>query len=108
MGEENEALVPDDIIEVETWPKIIPLKHPVMLKSGQRVTELEFRRGALGDIKGIKLGQALPTDDVITLVSRLTGQALSVIERLDPEDAGPATDIAMRFFAKCLGTGKKE
>lgn len=89
-----------------TWPVTIPLKHPVVLGQ-QTVTSLELRRGKLGDIKGIKLGGEIPTENMMTIASRLSGQSTAVIERLDAEDAGEVMSIALDFYARCLAAGKK-
>lgn len=88
-----------------TWPVRIPLRTPVDLGS-QRITEIEMRRGRLGDIKGMKLSSEVSIDQLLMLASRLSGQPIRVIETLDQDDAGKVMDIAMDFYASCLGAGK--
>lgn len=90
---------------VRTWPVSIQLKHPVELGS-QHITHLELRRGRLADIKGMKLSGEMPTEHLITIASRLSGQTTQVIERLDAEDAGEVMAIAIDFYGTCLGGGK--
>lgn len=84
------------------WPIRIALTAPIEW-SGQRITGLEVRRGKLGDIKGIKLTREMPTEDLIKIASRLTGQPTQVIELLDADDAGEVMEIAADFYGRCLG-----
>lgn len=92
--------------EERTWPAVIPLKHPIEV--GKRtITELTMRRGKLGDIKGIKLGGDVPTEQLITIASRLAGEPTVVIERLDAEDSGEVMAIALDFYSRSLGGGRK-
>lgn len=88
-----------------TWPAIVMLKHPVDFGS-QRITQLEFRRGKLADIKGMKLSGEMPTEHLITIASRMSGQTTQVIDRLDVDDAGEVMAIAIDFYGKCLGGGR--
>lgn len=88
------------------WPRIITLAHPIDFGS-QRITSLEFRRGRLGDIKGLKLSEQVPTDQLITIASRMCGQLPAVLERLDVDDAAEVMAIALGFYGKCLGGGRK-
>lgn len=89
-----------------TWPCVVKLQHPIDHGS-ERITSLEFRRGRIGDLKGVKLGKELPTEDLVRLASKLCGQPVGVIDKLDIDDAGEVMDIALDFFAKCLATGQK-
>lgn len=88
-----------------TWPVRIPLRTPVDLGS-QRITEIEMRRGRLGDIKGMKLASEMPTDHLFLVASRLSGQPIRVIESLDQDDAGEVMSVAMGFYGSCLGGGR--
>lgn len=101
MSETN-TVHPDAIIEVETWPKVVKLRHPVEFGNDGTITELTFRRGTFGDVKGIKLGEAIPLEHIMLLASRLCGRAIGLIERLDSEDAGEVSEIAMLFLGRCL------
>ncbi len=89
-----------------TWPRVVKLQHPIQFGS-ERITSLEFRRGRMGDIKGMKLGDTVATEQLVLLASRLSGQPTNVIEMLDVEDAGEVMEIALDFFAKCLAGGKR-
>lgn len=95
-----------DAPKVRVWPVVIQLKHPVDLGSKQ-ITELELRRGSLSHMKGIKLASELPADQLMLIASRLSGQTIQAIERLDIEDAGEVMAVAMDFYAKFLGSGKR-
>jgi hypothetical protein len=66
---------------------------------------LTFRRGRMGDLKGIT-PDGMPTIDQLMLVaSRMCGQPLKVIEKLDGEDGLEVMAIAMGFIARSLGIG---
>ncbi len=88
------------------WPVRITLRHPFDFGS-ERVTSLEFRRGRLGDLKGMKLGETFATEQLVQVASKLCGQPIALIEMLDVDDAGEVMELAMDFFAKCLAGGKK-
>ncbi|MGN6105102.1 MAG: phage tail assembly protein [Kofleriaceae bacterium] len=88
------------------WPRIVTLQHPVKLGS-ELITSLEFRRGRMGDSKGIELRDKVPTNDLMLIASRLSGRPLAVIEKLDVDDVGEVTDIALDFYLKFLGGGGK-
>jgi hypothetical protein len=89
-----------------TWPVTIVLKHPVEF-GDHRVASLDLRRGSLRDIKGMKLGGEVAADQLIGIAARLASQPLQVIERLDVDDAGEVMSIALDFFGRCLGAGRK-
>ncbi|HET7500654.1 MAG TPA: phage tail assembly protein [Kofleriaceae bacterium] len=89
-----------------TWPVTIPLRYPIEF-AGQRIESLTFRRGRIGDIKGMKFSGEMPAEQLVRIASRLSGQEAQVIERLDMEDSGEVMAIATDFFARCLGAGKK-
>jgi hypothetical protein len=72
---------------VEVWPRVIKLKHPVKL-GDETVTQLEMQRGKIRDLKGIRLGDDVPTEHLMLVASRLCGQPVRVIEMLDSEDGG--------------------
>jgi hypothetical protein len=73
----------------------------------QRITSLEFRRGRAGDIKGLKLAETVPTDQLFLVASRLCGQPVKVIEMLDVDDAAEVMALALGFYGRCLGGGTK-
>lgn len=88
------------------WPRVVKLKHPIDF-GDERITSLEFRRGRVGDMKGIKHRQDLPSEDLHLIASRLCGQPIKVIELLDIEDAGEVVNIALDFYVRYLAAGKK-
>lgn len=100
-----------DLAELEqsatplAWPVVVQLRVPVEFGS-RTIATIEMRRGRLGDIKGMKLSGEMPTDQLILIASRLSGQPVQVIERLDMEDAGEVMAAAMGFYGSCLGGGR--
>jgi hypothetical protein len=89
-----------------TWPRTVPLKYPIQFGS-ETITQLEFRRGKAGDMKGISLKDEVPANDLMLIASRLCGRAPKVIELVDIEDIGEVTDIALDFYVSFLAAGKK-
>lgn len=87
------------------WPVVVTLAHPIEIGS-QRIASLEFRRGRLGDLKGMKLENPPQLDHLMLMASRMCGQPLKVIESLDESDAAEVIEVALGFFARCLGGGK--
>jgi hypothetical protein len=92
--------------EDRAWPITVRLRHPLDFGS-QHIAMLEFRRGKLADIKGLKIAAEMPSEHLILIAARLSGQTTNVIERLDYEDAGEVLAIAMDFYGQCLGGGRK-
>lgn len=87
--------------------KIVTLRHPIAFGS-ETVSELRFRRGRLGDLKGIALpsdAAAVRMDDLILLAGRLCGQPPALIERLDEDDSGEVLALALGFIGRSLSTG---
>lgn len=90
----------------EDWPRVVKLTVPVQLSERSEViTQLTFRRGRFGDLKGVKLGSSLEADSMLLVASRMSGQPLGVLEALDADDAGEVSKIVTDFFGKCLGAG---
>jgi hypothetical protein len=88
-----------------SWPVVIELKHPFDLGS-ERITALTFRRGRLGDLRGLRVDGIPPVDDLLLIASRLCGKPLLVIEKLEDDDASEVLAQALGFFARCLKDGK--
>lgn len=88
-----------------TWPARIKLRHPIEF-GREHITDLEFRRGKAGDIKGMQLSDKVPTDQLFLIASRMCGQPVKVIEMLDVDDAAEVMGIALVFYGKCLGGGR--
>jgi Phage tail assembly chaperone proteins, E, or 41 or 14 len=89
----------------EEWPRVVRLAHPIDFGS-ERITALTFRRGKLGDLKGLKVDDVPSAADAMLLASRMCGQPLKVIEQLDADDASEVLEIALGFFGRCLQGGK--
>jgi hypothetical protein len=86
----------------------VRLKHPIEFGS-QTIEELVFRRGRMGDLKGLALREdVIPWDSVMTIASRLCGQPTAVVERIDEEDAGAVVSLAVGFYMRSLVTGTSE
>jgi hypothetical protein len=89
-----------------TWPHTVALRYPVEFGK-ETVTSLVFKRGRMEFLKGIKIDDVPPTEQIILLASRLCGQPLKVIESLDPDDASEVIAIALGFIARSLTRGSK-
>jgi hypothetical protein len=90
----------------QIWPVTVTLKTPVQL--GQNtISSLEFRRGRMGDLKGMRVDGIPPLNDIMLIASRLCGQPLKVIESLEDGDCAEVVTIVLGFFAKCLTAGEK-
>lgn len=85
----------------------VKLSRPIEFGK-ETITELHFRRGCAGDMRGVKVGgNGVEIDDLYTIASRMCGQPVAVIHKLDEDDAGEALGRAMDFFGKCLATGRR-
>lgn len=106
-NETNEPTGDDNFVtdlgkQLESWPKVIKLKHPIELGK-ETYTELTFRRGRLGDLRGVKISKDVAVDDLIKIASRMCGETTGVLERLDVEDSGEVVAIALGFIGQSLG-----
>jgi hypothetical protein len=98
--------VADRMVADRQWPVVVKLAHPVDFGS-ERIASLEFRRGRMGDLKGMKVDGVPPVDQLMLLASRMCGQPIKVLEMLEDEDGAEVLELALGFFARCLGGGKK-
>jgi hypothetical protein len=105
MSSDIDEDVIDPAVASDRWPKIIELKFPIEFGK-VTITELQMRRGRLGDLKGVKLVTEIPTDHLIMIASRMCGQPVGVIERLDQDDSGEVMAVALDFYARSLTGGK--
>lgn len=88
-------------------PVTLKLKHPIEFGKDKLIEELTFRRGRMGDLKGLVLREdSIPWDAILTIASRMSGQPTQVIDRLDEDDVGEVTAIAVGFYTRCLATGQ--
>ena len=92
--------------DASTWPRVVTLKHAIEFGSEQ-IGSLTFRRGKLGDLKGMKLSDNVPVEQLMAIASRMCGQPTAVLDRLDVDDAGEVVNIALDFFVACLGASKR-
>lgn len=79
------------------------LKHPVSV-GNIHLTELHLRRIKAKDLRGLK-GTA-SADDVITILSRISGQLPNVIDELDIEDFTEVSSRIESFIESGRETGK--
>lgn len=86
------------------WPVVIKLRTPVDWGKEGSIDELVLRRGRAGDMKGLKVGGAVPFEDLILLASRLSGRPVGFIEKIDQDDFGEVAEAVMLFYAKSLKT----
>ena len=104
--EEQAAEYAAKVIENKQWPITVKLRYPVEFGKDNTITQLEFRRGRFGDLKGIK-ADSMPSDEQMMLIaSRMCAQPIKVLEMLDMEDVSEVREIVLGFFVKSLGAGK--
>ena len=101
----DQDVVGDIARAAEQWPKILKLECPFDFGS-ERITSLEFRRGKMGDIKGMKVDGVPTADQLLLMASRMCGTSVAALEQLDPDDGAEVISLAMTFFARCLGAGR--
>lgn len=108
MADEPESAdeIADRVVADRQWPVTVTLKHPVDFGS-QRIASLEFRRGRMGDMKGVKMDGVPPIDQLLLIASRMCGQQIQILELLSDEDGAEVIELSLGFFARCLGGGKK-
>ncbi len=103
MESQDQAGFEDKAIK---WPVVVELQTPIELGKST-VTRIELRRGRWGDISDINLSDKLPANQLMLIASRLSGQPLGVIQRLDMDDTGPVFTAVMDFYVRCLGGGSR-
>lgn len=96
------------LVAERQWPVTIKLGTPVEFGK-ETITELVFQRGNFGVLKGLALdiSRTPNIDEIAVIASRLCGKSLKVIELLDPSDVDEVAAIAIGFFGRCRGAGKK-
>jgi hypothetical protein len=86
---------------------VLKLKVPVQI-GDETIEELAFRKGRMGDLKGVMVREdSIQWDSIVMIASRLCGHPTVVIEKLDEADAGEVTSIALGFYTRCLQAGSK-
>lgn len=108
MSKPEETAEADEAAEAAepSWPRVLTLQHPVDFGK-RRIETLTFRRGKVGDARGIKLRDEIPVDDLLKIASHMCGEPVAALAMLDIDDGGEVTAIAMDFYVKFLGAGKK-
>lgn len=110
VGEDGSEAVSKakEAMSAQQWPRTVVLSRPVSFGK-ETIEQLVFQRGTFGVLKGLGLSpDRVPTfDECMMIASRLCGQSPKVMELLDPDDADEVIAIALGFFNRCLGAGKK-
>jgi hypothetical protein len=104
--EETPAEVAARMTAERQWPVTVTLATPVDFGS-QHIEAIEFRRGCMGDLKGLTPGETPTFDQLILLASRMCGQPVKVIEKLGADDIGEVVQIALGFFMRSLAGGRR-
>lgn len=96
------------ILAERAWPFTLALSVPIQFGK-ETLESLVFQKGNLGVMKGmnIPVDRTPNIDELMTIASRLCGRPLKVIEMLDPDDANEVVNIALGFFGRCRGAGKR-
>lgn len=104
-GSDAESQV-ERVLGEREWPFTLKLHAPVDFGK-QTIDALVFQKGKFGTLKGIAIDRTPNADDLMMIASRLCGQPLKVIEGVDPEDAAEVMAIALNFFSRCQGVGRR-
>ena len=93
---------------LNAWPVTVTLSAPITFNK-ETIDELVFPKGTFGVLKGLNIAiDRMPTiDELMMIASRLCGRPITVIERLDPDDASEVATVAILFFSRCRGAGKR-
>lgn len=81
------------------------LKEPITFGS-DTITELRFRKPKAKDFRGFPAGPPA-MDDILTLISRLSGQPTAIIDELGAEDLEEVSAIVGDFMPAGPPTGAK-
>jgi hypothetical protein len=93
-------------VDNERWPLVVKLNRPFEFGK-ETIAELAFNKGTFGVLKGLRIERVPNVDECQVIASRLCGKALKIIEMLDPDDTSEVIGIALGFFNRCQGAGKK-
>lgn len=87
--------------------KVIKLDYPIRRSDKEEpFTELKIeRRLKAKDFKGIQ-AQNIRFDDMLRLISRMTGQAVSLVEELDAVDMMKFVEVVNSFLPSTQMDGK--
>lgn len=117
MSEQETATSTDDpealaeakrLLGDRQWPVVITLTTPVQFGK-ETIESLTFPKGTFGILKGLALpvDRAPTIDELMQIAARLCGKSPKVIESLDPDDADEVIAVALGFFGRCRGAGKR-
>lgn len=102
MGEENTQMEEQQY----QLPYTLKLSRPFQYGKDREITEITFnRRTKAKDYKGIQ-AQNIRFDDILRLISKTTGESMSLIEELDSEDMMAAVDVVNSFLPSGQTVGK--
>lgn len=99
---QEESAVEQKVYEL---PYTIELKEPVQWGEETRTTIVVTRRLKAKDFKGIKASD-IRFDDMMKLISRVTGEPIAFIEELDAADLFEASQVVQSFLPSGLTTGE--
>jgi len=100
MSEENKQETNEIVL-----PFTIKLTVPINWGSETRSTIVVNRRLQAKDFKGIKASD-IRFDDMMKLISRVTGEPIAFIEELDATDLFNASQVVQSFLPNGLTTGE--
>lgn len=105
---EAAAAAAEAVLAERQWPVTIELREPIDFgeKNPQHITMLTFRRGRMGDLKGMATEDISSIDKLLVIASRMCGQPVAALQMLCDDDGGKVIDIAMGFFGRSLLGGK--
>lgn len=88
------------------FPFEYELERPITVTSSKTgestIDAIEFREPRLGDLDGIKLGEALPMAKLFVVGAKLTGQKVLALKKLEGADARMLVLVGFGFFQLCL------
>lgn len=90
--------------------QIVKLKKPIEMGS-ETITELAYRRGKFGDLRGVSVnfginGRAeMKFEEIQLVASRMCGQPMEVLAKVDEDDMGEVMAPALNFYMKSLAAG---
>lgn len=64
----------------------LPLKHPITIGTGEKLTKLSLKRPTRGDLKAADKYSKLESEQEDMLFSRMTGLAIEDLDLLDVAD----------------------
>jgi hypothetical protein len=101
MSTEPKGDVADRALVERQWPVTVKLTHPINF-ADETITELKFRRGRMGDVKGMTPDRMPSIDELLLRRFADVRPAGEVMELLDGEDGPEVLAIALGFFARFL------